>query len=367
MKKIDKTMILIGILLLTAIISTLYLAGTFSTVGEHCELGENEEVVCTKVSKGNIEGSMFAIFLSESNPDPGELVDVDLVISIPQFDGIKEATMRLYDRNNQVLNSWDFRYPLSYALGCSLFGPDLCSSYGKSVNLNTVSEFNAPITSGEYKLCYTIRETSGSLIGDECTNFNVGITDCPTDFCDRWITTDTAYHADLQQRACTKYGDAPLCSQRVLQEYRTVCDPGYVIEGTETSTAKTGWHNCAEPESEVDPNDPPDTPPEPPENPPEVPDEPPDSPPEQLSGYIVERVYENDVLSDAKCVQILQSDAIDQTFYEDLTLCEKAAEFIKRDFIGEPEENIPETDPEVLPFWAKWWNAIVSFFTGLFV
>lgn len=128
------------------------------------------------------------------------------------------------------------------------YGCSLCKNYACAQSIGVSVKFNAPSTLGTYEVRYQMRNNDGGGLVQETTTFTVANqqpTECTQDpYWGSWKHVYYVTHGDYQSRTYYKIGEPPACTPYVYNtDYRTVCDGGYVIEGTDVSSA-SGKHQC---------------------------------------------------------------------------------------------------------------------------
>lgn len=125
---------------------------------------------------------------------------------------------------------------------CSAFST--CNNLLCSTSYQVTALFTAP-SAGSYTIRYYIWDNDGKQLLTEAKDFTVQTTPtCPAEGWTPWTLNQYITHGQYQERTYYTYGPAPACQTTVFDTgFRTVCDSGYVVSGTTSSTAN-GFQSC---------------------------------------------------------------------------------------------------------------------------
>lgn len=209
MKKKVMIVSVLGLLLLVG--GFVWLGMTTSASVQSCDIGLNDNMACFELG----QTMMGAIYTDPTNPEPLTPVTVVMGLEIPYYaNTISSAELRVYNSNG-VYDVWSV--------------DSLVGDYG-GMSVQLSSEFIAPFAPGEYNLKLTI---SGSGTPDyvQETVFNVGSSECPSDYCTSWNFIGDVTGGYQEGRQCITYDSPPDCNDDTEWQYRTICSDDYHCNG----------------------------------------------------------------------------------------------------------------------------------------
>ena len=179
-----------------------------------------------------------AIMLTPTNPKVGEQITVDFGIDIPYTThGVEKSRITLSDGT-----VWNV-----FTSG----GNDICNA----CTAIFTSQFYINVAGNYWIKNEIIEKDTGITLTQETKDFTVGSTTCPLPNCGSWRFLIDIDFGERQTKDCYTY-EVNTCVEKVSNYYKTICNSGYVIEGT-TLKESDGQKTCVKeiiPQKCSDPN-----------------------------------------------------------------------------------------------------------------
>jgi len=182
---------------------------------------------------------LFAIRINPTIPSPGQYFTVDVFDLAVEYTPYGTGVSKVQFKKDSGLIS-------EHDISADIY--DICP-YGACSLVVTVG-FTAPSTPGTYNiLIYVNEKTTGKTLTEETKSFSIASSPstCPASSESGWdfIGKTTDGHGDQEQNQYYTYtGAPPNCVQNTVTSFRTVCDSGYVISGTQDTVAN-GLKTCS--------------------------------------------------------------------------------------------------------------------------
>ena len=187
----------------------------------------------------------LAVVATPTSIETGDQVTANLYLELPYCDNTIHHPGYTGDIEIDFIIGSSVEYRVTPQERCD-WGVYTCSNIqcGQSVQLSATY---TPMEEGTWTIRYRIYNNDNQILDMDSTTFFVEdeVTNCiNTDHWGSWQLTYSISHGEYRSRAYYEVGPPPNCQESISHwERKTVCDSGYVIEGTTNSQAE-GLHNC---------------------------------------------------------------------------------------------------------------------------
>ena len=225
-----------------------------------CFESENGEVMC-------LDNNM-AQQLSISSPvegkevEPNSNVRLALQLRLNEKDApFKEATFTLY-KDGSKIDTWNVRTTLNNLFPVTLVGgvdvrpnPTFLDIRETKYVYNALT-LKAPSEAGQYEVKSFVTNKLGLTLEKDNMFFSVAGGECIVSSDSNWeISSEKGDNAVVTERKLFELIDESTCEIEKTTEYKTKCNPNYVIVGTNSNTIRTGsrGYDCVAVEVEEEP------------------------------------------------------------------------------------------------------------------